>query len=228
MQSTVFRPRSTETRLGCASSGRGEPSPCGLQTVNWGPPHEGRAGFTIMEMLIVLAVLALALAIIFPSVTRLFRDQRMLRAVEQLQGRLATAHNRAVEDQVNYQFRFEPNGRRFVVFPEPEVGEEDDEAAQEAAGRQYRYSGELMEPLQFDPGDWGSSSGNVPDEWFQGMADASTLAGIAWSEPLLFYPDGTSTGGEIAVHDDRNNEVRFSVRPVTGGVTVSPIQGRSQ
>ena len=180
-----------------------------------------------MEMMLVLAVLALALAIIYPSVTRLFHDQRMLRAVEQVQGRLATARNRAVSDQVNYQFRFEPNGRRFVVLPEPEFAEEEDEAAKEAAAAQYRYSGQLMESLQFDPGDWGSSN-DVPADWFQGLSDGDQLTGIAWSQPLLFYPDGTSTGGTIAVFDDRGNEVRFSIRPVTGGVTVSPVQRRSQ
>ena len=179
-----------------------------------------------MEMMLVLAVLALALAIIYPSVTRLFHDQRMLRAVEQIQGRLATARNRAVSDQINYQFRFEPNGRRFVVLPEPEIAEEEDEAAQEAAALQYQYSGQLMDSLQFDPGDWGAS--NVPGDMFQALPDADQLAGVPWSQPMLFYPDGTSTGGEIAVFDDRGNEVVFSIRPVTGGVTVSPVQRRPQ
>jgi hypothetical protein len=179
-----------------------------------------------MEMMLVLAVLTLALAIIYPSVTRLFHDQRMLRAVEQVQGRLATARNRAVSDQVNYQFRFEPNGRRFVVLPEPEFAEELDEAAKEAAALQYRYSGQLMDSLQFDAADWGAS--NVPGDQFQGLPEGDQLAGVPWSQPLMFYPDGTSTGGEIAVFDDRGNEVVFSVRPVTGGVTVSPLQRRSQ
>ncbi len=191
-----------------------------------GPQHairsRQRRGFTLMEMLLVLGVLVVALAMVYPALMRLAQDQNLLHASEMVQTRLSTARVRAARDGMTYQFRFEPNGRKFVVIPEAEIGTA---GSAPQSPPPYRYSGEIPAGLQFDPGQWTTKGGTrLPPNSFDGLEDARFLEAVAWSSPVLFYPDGTGTDGELIVFDTRNFEVRFTVRGLTGAVSVSQIK----
>jgi len=52
--------------------------------------------------------------------------------------------------------------------------------------------------------------------------------GVAWSLPITFALDGTSTGGDLTLADTRGFELRLSVRPLTGAITPSPVTLQSQ
>ena len=54
----------------------------------------------------------------------------------------------------------------------------------------------------------------------QGLADAGELTGLTWSEPILFYSDGTSTEVTFQVIDGEAGEMTVSVRDLTGAVSV--------
>ena len=45
---------------------------------------------------------------------------------------------------------------------------------------------------------------------------------------VSFYPDGTSSGGEVQVADTRDEFVRITIRALTGGVLVSPIERKGR
>ena len=196
-----------------------------------GPQHAirttQRRGFTLMEMLLVLGVLVVALAMVYPALMRLAQDQNLLHASEVVQTKLSTARVRAARDGMTYQFRFEPNGRKFVVIPETEIGTAGNGSAANApqSPPPYRYSGEISAGLQFDPGQWTTKGGTrLPPNSFDGLDDARFLEAVAWSSPVLFYPDGTGTDGELIVFDTRNCEVRFTIRGLTSAVSVSQIK----
>lgn len=190
-----------------------------------------RAGFTLIEMLLVLAVLLAAAAMVSPSIRMLYREQQMSKVIETVQVKLAAAKMRAIREDLNYHFRFEPEGQRFIVVPELAVGPagaEQAETAQPAETRApWSFSGTLPDGMKFAPGDWQTTAGGeIPAASFQGLADAAALGSATWSQPLIFHPDSTSTGGTIAVYDTNGLQVRFMVRDVTAGVTVSPIERR--
>jgi hypothetical protein len=44
-----------------------------------------------------------------------------------------------------------------------------------------------------------------------------------WSQPLLFYPDGTSSQAKVTVANERGQAVQVTLRKLTGLATVSEL-----
>jgi len=162
----------------------------------------------------------------------LYREQQMSQVVETVQVKLAAAKMRAIKEDVNYHFRFEPDGQRFIIVPEQSLTPPSESQQVQAAKPAdttvpWSFSGTLPAGMKFAPGDWGTTAGDeIPATSFQGLDDSAALSSGTWSQPLVFYPDSTSTGGSISVYDAHGMQVRFTVRDVTAGVTVSPVERR--
>lgn len=190
--------------------------------------RKARSAFTLVEMLLVLAVLVAFTTIAWPSFQRLYATQFLLEGAEQVRLQFAATRTRAIESGIVYQFRWEPDGRRYLSLPyEAELdlptegeGEIQDDLSGNVA---RRYVGELPEKLTFVGGkDAGGQS--LPSDLFASFPDADELAAVAWSEPVLFQPDGTAVDGELIVGDLTGRNVALVLRGATGAVTVSPIQ----
>ena len=192
-----------------------------------------RSGFTLIEMVLVLAVLLVMFSVVWPSLDRLYSEHHIRQGAEGLQVRLAAARVHAMEDGVSYCFHFEPGGRHFVLLPAEvqeviAAGEDEGEAALEGIG--CRYLGELPEGVAFE-----LSCGGAPlptqilnPALLAGLPGAESLGTTAmWSIPMLFFPDGSSTGGVVEIVDKRNQTVRVATRPLTGGVSLSKVEVRS-
>ena len=63
------------------------------------PPHR-RRGFTLIEVMVVLVVLAVLLSVGAPSFTNLIRNNRLVSAVYDLRGSLSTARSEALAQRV--------------------------------------------------------------------------------------------------------------------------------
>ncbi|MFO1042581.1 MAG: prepilin-type N-terminal cleavage/methylation domain-containing protein [Planctomycetaceae bacterium] len=195
----------------------------------------GRDGFTMIEMLLVLGVIAVIIAVAWPNVIRLTGQQRLLESSDKVRSLASSARIHAIESGLVYQFRYEPGGRRFVVIPfEREFESVSPDAqgtgASSSLGRFSKASGLLPEGVSFAaPKLPGTSSGTASGgqklsaDLFSGLADAAKLEQASWSGPILFQPDGTGTDIAFEVVDRRNQRVTVTVRGVTGAVTVSRI-----
>ena len=76
-------------------------------------PHS--RGFTLLEMLIVLAILAAVAAWTWPSMRRQMIASELRDAGKQVRDQLARARHRAVDTGTLQQFRFQPGKRGFEV-----------------------------------------------------------------------------------------------------------------
>ncbi len=81
------------------------------------PSHRaGRLrGYSLLEMIVVLAVVASLLAIALPAVFRPLAKAELREAAQQVQAALLDARTRAVESGVAQEFRYEPGGRRYEI-----------------------------------------------------------------------------------------------------------------
>ncbi len=185
-------------------------------------------GFTLFEMLLVLAVLTVALAILYPATERLYQTHRFTQALEQMRGKLAAARVRAIDDGVIYQFRYEPQGRRMLVIPYSEERSASGGNATATDARttiqlnRWRFFGELPRGMQFQAAE--VSTEKVSRQQLNEFADASQLASAAWSAPILFFPDGSSNDAAVRVTDSDGRSMLLSVRGLTGAASTSPIQ----
>ena len=60
----------------------------------------------------------------------------------------------------------------------------------------------------------------VPLQRLTGFSEADELAVISWSEPVLFFPDGSATDTEIELNNVDGRTVQLCVRGLTGAASV--------
>lgn len=191
-----------------------------------------RGGFTLVEVLLVLVILAIVAGIVWPLLDGAFSKNRIEKTAADVYSELASARNHAIETGLIYQFRFEPNGRRYLVIPYEQ--DADDLAAEEGGGngavRRPRVAGELPEGVLFsvEEDDAGGglsemSTGKISPELLSGLRDADELRDVNWSPPILFFTDGSSQSARFIVKDEKSQMMRFSVRELTGAVSLSRV-----
>jgi prepilin-type N-terminal cleavage/methylation domain-containing protein len=189
-----------------------------------------RLGYTLVELLLVLAVIGTLAAAAWPSVLRMQADHDLSAAAEQVRLQLANARTWSIRTGVKFQFRFEPNDRQFAVVPWEEEPEPDpkfgtNEAAASAA---HRFGGELSKRISFLANTTNSiqpmPSGKLTAAAFRGLPNAGDLASVNWSAPLIFSPDGTGMDAVITLGDSRGHRIDLSIRGLTGAAAVGPMR----
>lgn len=195
-------------------------------------------GFTFAEMLLVMALLLIIIGVVLPPVLRLMSDQPLKEGTERARQQLATVRVRALDSSVPWQFRFEPGGRRYLWMPQEADATgpvssngssiSDSTASTSVAGK--LQTGELPQGITFATELNGSPFGveRLSQELLAGRSDSYQLSNTSWSTPLIFQADGSSSDFEFAVLDARDRQMRLSVRGLTGGLTVFPIEARSR
>ncbi len=199
------------------------------------PVGRKRGAFTLLEVLIVLALLVTAVSVCWPQLARLHAEYSVRQGGKLVQARMAGARVHAVDTGVDYQFRFEPGGQRFLVLPYDQqaltaaanaAGAGGGSAGASATRLPPKIAGRLASAeAQFDPASTGGQAPQpVPSEWLTGIHDAEKFTDANWSAPLLFYPDGTAATGHVIIRDKKSRMVVVSVRALTGAVSVSPLE----
>ena len=198
----------------------------------------GYAGFTFVELLVVLALLLVASSLVFPPVLRLMADQPLKEAAERARAQLANVRLKALDSSIAWQFRFEPGGRRYLWMPlEPSsvIAGPASSANVSAApttsttdSNSGPQTAELPKGIVFAADSNGMPFGveHLPPEMVAGLSNSYELAQVGWSRPLAFQPDGSASDLELAVIDARDRQIRLTVRGLTGGVTVFSLQTR--
>ncbi|MBV2150037.1 prepilin-type N-terminal cleavage/methylation domain-containing protein [Sphingobium sp. AS12] len=125
-------------------------------------------GFTLLEALVVLAILALLSSLMFPAVGSALRYQAFADGAMRFEASLRAARAQALRRGTSVRFAVSPDQRDFGF--------------RDATDR-------------------------LPEQ----------VRGIAPGGAITFYPDGTATGGEVAV-SDRVRERRWRVRSTTGAI----------
>jgi prepilin-type N-terminal cleavage/methylation domain-containing protein len=197
-----------------------------------------RQGITLVEMLLVLAILGVMAAISYPNLQRFMSDQKIKEATEMVRKHLAGTRNKAIDAVLIYEFRYEPGGNRFLVIPH-----EQDQAPTSTVNPQgqvasgdglYRFAGVLRPGVQFavpkvELTDLGIPVVETPvpvaDWQIQGLMlpDGGELGGAKWSDPILFYPDGSAAQSMFRLEDEAGKIMEITVRGLTGSVSAGPV-----
>lgn len=184
-----------------------------------------RAGFSLIELLIVLGIMVVLAGLATPSLISRMQDNRVFRAGETVRETLAESRSFAVDSGVDYQFRYVPGGQFFVVIPaELEPSNANSVFDSEATSDVMRLSGELSEELTVSAmPDAEDLVERLDPEWFGALPDSVRLSQQAWSGPILFRFDGTAEDGTFRVSDAEGRTVEISVRGLTGSVSMSQV-----
>jgi prepilin-type N-terminal cleavage/methylation domain-containing protein len=145
-------------------------------------PRARRAGYTLFEVVIVVAIIATVAAIVLPSMSALFADSRVDASADMILARMADARSMAMEQSKPVRFGFMPGSGKFQIAPDDSDVWNTSSSSDGPIDKEDQLTGQLLKDVVFstDPssisGSGSSSSGN-------------------WQVGGIFMPNGTARGG---------------------------------
>lgn len=183
-----------------------------------------RRAYTLLEMLIVLALLAVLAGLSWPAVRGMLGKSQLRGAAKQVRVALARTRLKAIETGVPQRFSYTAGTARFEVGPLFTSLDE-----REVEPHPLRGPSQVNGPVEhFLPRDvWFP----VPDVSERGT-DLSTLPETARedgeAEALVFYPNGRSSNARIPLAASGGLWIEVTLRGLTGTTRIGPLERREQ
>lgn len=193
-----------------------------------------RRGFTLIEMLLVLGVMVILLGIAYPSLSTFRLEQQLKQGAELVRLQMKQARLRAMESGLEYQFRYEPGGKQFVVVPAEYSAIQAQQVANQQSGNTqpqsvyWKAHGKFEAKVNFSKTtfDQGITPQPLPKEFLTGFDKPDDLSRVAWAAPLVFQTDGSARDFAVEIENEKGAYVTLSVRGITGAVELSQMLRR--
>jgi len=159
-----------------------------------------RQGFTLLEILLVMAILVILTAVSLPSLQSMYGDTRVRGAGDEVRNAWAEARSRSIDSGMPYRFAVN-GGSQYRVAPDTaEFWDGASAASDTDDGR--AMIGSLPKNINFAPSD---------------SADDSS----GWRTVVVFLPDGTCRNDAlIVIETDGSPALYVRARALTGIVSV--------
>lgn len=196
-------------------------------------PRSRRAGFTLLELLLVLGIIVLMTGLAWPALRSSMAKNRLRDSAQQLRVELARARLSAMEHGTPLEFRYRAGEGRFrialrAVAAEGDMGPTIEQAA--AIGSSGSHAGreeldsdsgvtesQLPEGVVFAaPEAWRPETTPSADEDMESDAEDDSLRSEGWSPAIIFLPDGTTTNATLALRNGQGAQVVVQLRGMTG------------
>jgi type II secretion system protein H len=173
--------------------------------------RDSRPGFTILELLLVLAVIVMLAAIAVPSIEAMYSQVRVQAAADQLRGRLAQARSQAINDGRPYRIGVKPDTGDYRIAPDSAEFWGDGTAPTAS-------SDDIFPPPLIDQATLPSQivfriSGNPPSSG-------------GWTTLVTYLPTGSAVDDcTIRLEREDSQPIEIEVRAITGGVKSRQLTG---
>ena len=181
------------------------------------------SGLTLVEVVLVLSLLVVIGAVSMPLLSGAFSRAHLNSASDLLRDAWSRGRLAAMRTGQAQAFRFEPKGGQFQLLrldelslPESsELPEEDPDAERSASDILRLSPSRLPDKVIFAAGDVAASN--------QVAALLGPSKAEAWSAPILFNPDGTTSDASLLLQNDRGQTIRVTLRGLTGIASASEV-----
>jgi prepilin-type N-terminal cleavage/methylation domain-containing protein len=176
-------------------------------------PKKGIKGVTLFEVLLVLAVAAVIAAMAWPALRRPLARYRLYSAADKVRTQWCQDRVEAMRSGRTYVFRYVVGGNQFRSGPEEGTSAAASDGSDMIGDGRQRGDGTLPEGVKF--------LADAPALPANRQAAAPDESGDSWSDPILFYPDGTTSDARLLLAGDQSCAVRLMLRGLTGAPSVS-------
>ena len=172
---------------------------------------------TLFELLLVLVLLVVIASFAKPIFDGAFASLKLQRAGDKVIAAWSELRILAIQTGQPHQFQFQPESGHYRL--EPWYGYLVDPDTQQMLGNQGAsygdwepYEAELPEEIEFYQGDSLSrENGDVAE-----VVSLSAGGTSGWSEPIIFFPDGSTTRASLLLQNQKDLVLRITLRPLTG------------
>lgn len=184
-------------------------------------------GITLIELLLVLAILALVAASAWPSLERSMADQRLRDAADVVRAEWQHARTKAMDSGVAHRFCYTPDDRTYWI----EACEETDVASGGASSSAASPAAQadrmqLPEHVTFAEGKIGEPSSDSASEDQTPAAQDAASTPVGSSEanaPIVFSADGTCSPAEVTLRNEHGRVITVTIHGLTGIAVVGEI-----
>lgn len=204
------------------------------------PGRRARAAFTLVEILLTLALIAGLAAILWPSLDKPFAAIRLRKSADLVRAQWTMARVQAMSTGQVHSFRYQAGTGSFQVEPwklqetdAPDAAPEDFSSSEYVVGTNPTTpGGELPERIQFEADEvaedarsaalQAGGSVNIVNSTESirpakgSEAPAAGAQGQPWSTPILFYPDGTTSTASVLLTNEHGMKIIVQLRGLTG------------
>jgi type II secretion system protein H len=183
----------------------------------WNPRARRGAGFTLIELMVVLVLIAIMTGVVVSEMTGTREDAMLKAEARKLMNVLSLANSRAITLGQTHRVQFQPSSRHFDV--QRKVHE---------AGEGIGFAD--LKDAPGSAGEWDERvkvefPGNSPDSESEQAepGDADEEPSEQSPEMVQFYSDGTADPLRILLRDRAGFEILLKVNPATGRVKATQL-----
>ena len=197
--------------------------------------HSPRPAFTLLELTLVLALLVVIAALVWPSLNKPFAVERLRKSADKVRTEWVRTRIKAMTSGVPHVFRFQAETGNFQVEVYGGLDADVEAASASAfAAPQQAITPESL-PEQGSPGVVTAVETGLPegvvfaasesalDARSAGVVGQSAGSTDGWSQPLFFYPDGTASNARLLLRNENMLYMLLELRGLTGIAKVSDV-----
>ncbi|NLS96025.1 MAG: hypothetical protein GXX96_28135 [Planctomycetaceae bacterium] len=191
-------------------------------------PTTDRKATTLIEVLLVLALLVMLAAMTWPALDRPMADQRLRKAADRVRTAWVRARIDAMSTGRTYVFRCTFESDEYTVESQAGVesvetitssnqGQFDDSTAVATAEPLSTRTRKLPKDIRFVEGEVTEDTRATAVET---LTENTTADAGQCSDPILFFPDGTTSTATLVLESKYERRIELSLRGLTGVTTV--------
>jgi type IV fimbrial biogenesis protein FimT len=182
---------------------------------------QSRPGFTLFEVVLVLALIVILAAVAFPSLDSMYGGFKVTSGEDMVLSAWARARAQAINDGIAYRFCVVPGKGNFRIAPDLDdfwTGKDGAAANADMANPPLIVQDVLPKGVRFVTGK--SDQGGGPDPGGDTIVPAGGVDPSTWANPIVFLPDGTARDDAELTLSTRGATARvLHLRGLTGIVT---------
>lgn len=183
-----------------------------------------QAGFTLLEIIIVTTLMVIIATLSLPSMSRFFVSQKLDKAAERVRVEMGRARVNAIRSGEIYAFMFRPGMTQFAVVPFNSSFRESNFIQEEQSNGLDNRVSDFQFDLERLPRGTIFLESETEEDGRAAQAVEDSSVSVSQMVPVLFYPDGSSQDAVLILRNEKENEVRLTLRGLTGQASVRPVE----